>query len=343
MIVTGLGMRESSGGSDIGRDTSANNVTADTAEAGPWQQSWGSRRASPEIAKLASRAQGADNFAAIFREGVKLRPGAMDNFGDEDSDGWKFQQLCKTNPAFAAQVAAIGLRTLYNEWGPIIRREAELRPEAIALFRKVESIVGAVPPVIDQKPATSWISVLVAALMALFRRGPGVSPPVPVPAHPANDAPWMPVAIKEIGFHEIGQNQGTEKYVKGGKCGAVGDPYCAIFANFCLETVGIRGTRSAMARSFEHSDQFVRLAGPAYGAITTLWRGSPGSGLGHVFFYAGENARGILALGGNQSDQVCRQYEPRNRVVGYFWPKSQPLPKIGKIIVNEDANEGTET
>ena len=52
VVLTGLGMRESSGGVDIGRDESASNVTAETAEAGAWQQSWGSRRASLEIEKL---------------------------------------------------------------------------------------------------------------------------------------------------------------------------------------------------------------------------------------------------------------------------------------------------
>jgi hypothetical protein len=75
-----------------------------------------------------------------------------------------------------------------------------------------------------------------------------------------------------------------------------------------------------------------------------MWRGSPGSGLGHVFFYAGENDRGILALGGNQSDQVCRQYEPHNRIVGYFWPRSVPRPLVGKIIVKDEGQrEGSET
>jgi hypothetical protein len=34
-----------------------------------------------------------------------------------------------------------------------------------------------------------------------------------------------------------------------------------------------------MARSFEHSDHFIRLPGPAYGAITTMWRGSPSAGM----------------------------------------------------------------
>ncbi len=340
VVLTGLGMRESSGGVDIGRDESASNVTAETAEAGAWQQSWGSRRASLEIEKLFRTYQhGA--IDGIFSEGVKLRSGALVDFGDGPGAG--FQAMLKGSPCMAAQCAAIGLRTLYIEWGPIIRREAELRPEAIALFKQVQAIVGAYAPVVAQKPTTSWLSVLVGVVMAMFRRAPTKPPAVPVPAK-ATGTPWMTWAAKEVGFHEIGENQGLGKYTALAKTGEDGDPWCAIFVNAGLETSGVRGTRSAMARSFEHDPNFVKLDGPAFGAITTLWRGSPGSGLGHVFFYLGENDRGILALGGNQSDQVCRQYEPRNRVVGYFWPKSVPLPRTGKIIVeNNGHQEGTET
>ena len=78
-----------------------------------------------------------------------------------------------------------------------------------------------------------------------------------------------------------------------------GDPWCAIFVNACLEAVGVRGTRSAMARSFERDRNFLRLSGPALGAIATMWTGT-----GHVFFYLGESEQGVLALGGNQSDRV---------------------------------------
>jgi peptidoglycan hydrolase-like protein with peptidoglycan-binding domain len=52
VLLYGLGMRESSGNCFEGRDQSANNVTADTAEAGLFQQSWDSRSASPELPKL---------------------------------------------------------------------------------------------------------------------------------------------------------------------------------------------------------------------------------------------------------------------------------------------------
>jgi uncharacterized protein (TIGR02594 family) len=195
------------------------------------------------------------------------------------------------------------------------------------------------------KPTGGLLAAFMAAFMALFGKKAAPQPvPPPVPSSPASiDPPWMVWANKEVGFHEIGQNHGIDRYIALAHCGSDGDPWCAILVNAALESCGILGSRSAMARSFEHHPNFVKLDGPAFGAIVTMWRGSPDSGSGHVFFYAGENDRGILALGGNQSDKVCRQYEPRNRVEGYFWPKSVPLPKIGKIIVKSDADEGTET
>src|SRR6185295_1269870 len=45
VLLTGLGMRESSGKHCEGRDTTATNTTADTAEAGLFQVSYNSRRA----------------------------------------------------------------------------------------------------------------------------------------------------------------------------------------------------------------------------------------------------------------------------------------------------------
>lgn len=343
VILCGLGMRESSGRYCEGRDRSASNTSAETAEAGLFQQSWDSRRASPEITKL-FHAFTTGGMGEIFKEGVTPRAGDMDTSGT--GDGATFQIMCKTAPGFAVQVAAIGLRTICTHWGPIVRREAELVPAADALFRQVQMIVGANAPVVVQRPAASWLSVLVGTLLAWFRRAPTKPPGPPVPPHPASiEPPWMRWAAKEVGFHETGTNRNIGRYTGPAKCGSEGDPWCAIFVNAALESNNVRGTRSAMARSFERDDNFVRLDGPAYGAITTMWRGSPGSGLGHVFFYAGhlDNTR-VLALGGNQSDQVCRQAEPVNRVVGYWWPKSVPLPKIGKVIVEDDGHEeGSET
>jgi uncharacterized protein (TIGR02594 family) len=196
-----------------------------------------------------------------------------------------------------------------------------------------------------------WISALIAAVVAWFAKRKPTAAPTPAPptstspqgtpAPSEAGPPWLAKAESYIGFHERGENRGIEQLIALAKCGSVGDPWCAIFVNACLEAVGIRGTRSAMARSFERDRNFVRLSGPALGAITTMWRGSPSSGSGHVFFYLGENEEGVLALGGNQSDQVCRQYEPRDRIMGYWWPKGVALPKVGRIIVEDsDARVG---
>src|SRR5262245_36765756 len=157
------------------------------------------------------------------------------------------------------------------------------------------------------------------------------------------EPPWLTAARKEIGFRERPDNRGIERYIRLAHAGSSGDPWCAIFVNAMLESAGYPGTRSAAARSFEHSQHFARLEGPALGCIATMWRQSKASGLGHVFFYLGENDKGLVALGGNQSDQVLVQYEPCSRVTGYWWPSSYPLPTIGPIIVPDQGHtEGSE-
>lgn len=163
VILLGLGMRESSGRYCEGRDRSASNTTADTAEAGLFQQSWDSRGASPELKKLLDSYQD-EGLLKIFKEGVTPRTGDLDNYGS--GDGLEFQELCKGSPDFAVQCAAIGLRTLYRHWGPIIRKEVEIRPEANALFLEVQRLVGDVPV---EKPAKSWATSLAEFFSNLFK------------------------------------------------------------------------------------------------------------------------------------------------------------------------------
>jgi len=70
------------------------------------------------------------------------------------SAGAAFQRLCKISPAFAVEAAAVGLRAIggkapHGHWGPISRKEAEIRPEADALLAQVQQMVEApivVPP-----------------------------------------------------------------------------------------------------------------------------------------------------------------------------------------------------
>lgn len=139
-FLLGLGMRESSGNYTEGRDTTADNVTADTAEAGLFQQSWNSHAASDEITKLLANPP-AECLAQIFREGITIK--STYNFGS--GDGLKFQKLAKSCPAFAVECAGVGIRVLYDHWGPIVGKEVLFSQLAISMFTKVAALIDALP------------------------------------------------------------------------------------------------------------------------------------------------------------------------------------------------------
>jgi hypothetical protein len=149
-LLYGLGMRESSGNCFEGRDRSASNVTADTAEAGLFQQSWNSRSASPELPKLfEAYSANPDGFLSIFREGLSGSASSNEGRGE----GVAFQALCKSCPAFAVEAAAVGLRTIRRHWGPINRREAQIRPEAETLLLQVQKVIDSAPVLVaDGEP-----------------------------------------------------------------------------------------------------------------------------------------------------------------------------------------------
>lgn len=140
VLLIGLGMRESSGKYCAGRDTSADNTTADTAEAGLFQMSWNAHEASKLIGDLfVEYSKDPNGYLSIFQEGVSCGHGDLVNYGE--GDGATFQKLCKTCPAFAVEAAGVGLRVLRSHWGPINKRAAEIRPQADELLRQVQSLV----------------------------------------------------------------------------------------------------------------------------------------------------------------------------------------------------------
>jgi uncharacterized protein (TIGR02594 family) len=168
-------------------------------------------------------------------------------------------------------------------------------------------------------------------------------PLLPAPEKKYGKAPpWYVEAEKWIGWKETGNNQGIEKFIAGAKTGHLGDPYCAIWINYDLETTGVQGSRSPAARSFEKNANFVKLMAPALGAIVTMWRGSPTTGQGHVFLYDGENSKGVRGIGANENDEVKRSFHDRQRITGYWWPHGVPLPTQQAIAVS-DGTTGTVT
>ncbi len=162
----------------------------------------------------------------------------------------------------------------------------------------------------------------------------------PVPPIATGGAPeWYQLATAEIGKREIGNtNDGPEirRYRQLAQCGAVGDPWCAIFVNAVLglcTNPAVPGTKSASSQSFRGNKNFVKLEGPALGAVVVFWRTSPASGLGHVGFYRGESAESIYVLGGNEDNMVQIAPMKRKQLIGYWWPASIGLPSIAKITV----------
>jgi uncharacterized protein (TIGR02594 family) len=156
---------------------------------------------------------------------------------------------------------------------------------------------------------------------------------------PDNAPPWLKWAWNEVGTREVPPNRGpaVQKYIQLGKCGEIGDPWCAIFTNAALESCMVPGTRSPSSQSFRHDTDFVALQGPALGAIAVFWRTSKASGLGHVGFYCGERDGYVWTLGGNEGDMVQIEMLAKDAstfgLIGYWWPKSIPSPQVGPIAV----------
>jgi uncharacterized protein (TIGR02594 family) len=140
-LMLGSGMRESSGRHCEGRDLSAENTSSDTAEAGLFQTSYNAHSASdPEFDQLMAEYSRLENeptcYLGAFATGVTCSSSEWSSYGS--GAGLEFQDLCKSCPAFAVETHGLTLRNLCNHYGPIIKGEVELRPEADDLFKAVQ-------------------------------------------------------------------------------------------------------------------------------------------------------------------------------------------------------------
>lgn len=201
------------------------------------------------------------------------------------------------------------------------------------------------PPTPSVAPPT--ITLDLAKALAPLLAGPAKqTPPIPTPQISApiiptatgpfaGAPPWFVLGLRDIGFHETGNNRGIETFIAQAHAGALGDPWCAIWANAKLEQGGVPGSHSPSSQSFIGHPDFVKLPEPALGAIVVYWRDSPNSGVGHVGFYVDETATAVRTLGGNEGDMVQIEALPKSApnfgLRGYWWPKSVAMPRIGAI------------
>jgi len=142
-FMIGLGMRESSGKYCEGRDISASNTSADTAEAGMFQTSYNAVTSHPSL-KAMMKEYHKQCYLEVFKEGV---PGCRESSIYGSGLGADFQQMSKNCPTFAAEFASQVVRNRRKHYGPINRKEVEFRPEAVTLLIEVERIVDSNPSV----------------------------------------------------------------------------------------------------------------------------------------------------------------------------------------------------
>lgn len=142
VLMLAVGMRESGGKHCCGRDRTASNTSADTAEAGLFQTSYNAHTCHPTFDRVMNEFLDGDvdGYGSVFAHGVSCAQSDWSNFGI--GRGADFQMLCKEQPAFAAETCAITLRNLggqHGHYGTVRRKEAELRNQADDLFRAVQA------------------------------------------------------------------------------------------------------------------------------------------------------------------------------------------------------------
>jgi peptidoglycan hydrolase-like protein with peptidoglycan-binding domain len=139
-LMIGLGMRESSGRYCEGRDLSADNVSAETAEAGLFQTSWNIQSCNANIAALLEEfSDNPNGFLEQWQFDVEPDSNDLGNYGS--GDGARYQFLSKFAPAMHVFVTALGMRYLRQHWGPLNRKEAELRKEADTMLKDVQAYI----------------------------------------------------------------------------------------------------------------------------------------------------------------------------------------------------------
>lgn len=152
VLLYGLAQRESSGKYCEGRDLSSDFTSANSAEAGLYQASWGANRLSLEMKNLFDKYENNERgcMLDVFKEGAVCKSSSAKNWGKGIGAEW--QRLTKECPAFATEYAAILIRLSggsRGEFGPLRNMAAEVRPECDLMLKAVQSYVGRNPNVCE--------------------------------------------------------------------------------------------------------------------------------------------------------------------------------------------------
>jgi hypothetical protein len=150
--ILGLGMRESSGEHCCGRDESVPvgyyGPPSDTTEAGAWQTSWDAHGCSDQFDTLfedfnkGGATGNPQGFIDPFQDGVSCSTSQWECYGS--GDGYQHQEMSKNLPAYAAEVCGITLRNLRQHYGPVGRREVEIKQSADQMLKQVQDYIDGI-------------------------------------------------------------------------------------------------------------------------------------------------------------------------------------------------------
>lgn len=157
-----------------------------------------------------------------------------------------------------------------------------------------------------------------------------------------NGPVWLDIAKKYLGEREVKGPHHNPDILKwwrdiGAPFKDDETPWCGAFVGGVLTEAHLRVVPGgASARAWLQLETKIDRA--AVGCVVVFWRGSPGSGQGHVGFVCGKDQAGnLMVIGGNQGDAVTIKPFAKTRVLGYRWPNVAPSPERYNLpIINSD-------
>lgn len=134
---------------------------------------------------------------------------------------------------------------------------------------------------------------------------------------------WMSVALNERGVKRYPAGKTNPRISEYNDCTQLAGyddkiAWCSSFMNWCMKQSGIRGTGSALARSWLTWGQ--SLTEPRFGCVAVLTADDAVDWKGHVGFFLRLDAHNVYLFGGNQLGEVRELAYPLDRVLGYRWP-----------------------
>jgi uncharacterized protein (TIGR02594 family) len=173
-------------------------------------------------------------------------------------------------------------------------------------------------------PVTETIT---QATVAALKAGAAAAAGPATPKTKLLDAfPWMELAQRKKGLHELKDNAELRKFLKSdGK--TLGDPaqspWCGDFVETCIGLTlpsAVLPSNPYLARNWL---KFGQTVDPCFGSILIFWRGEMSGTQGHVGFYYSEDADSYHVLGGNTANSVSVGSLAKSRLLG------ARLPSVG--------------